>query len=445
MPNKKLPLILAILFVLSLGLVPPTNPGLASSRESWSPLIQTMLSQVDQGEVINLTGGLSGEWPVLIDAQPYTITTRHALSGEPIQKATQYLYEYYQDLGLETSYQEFSFGGKQLSNVIAQKTGTVFPERIFMITSHFDDIVNSDDLPTTMLIPGADDDASGTVGVMLAAKILSQYDFGCTLRFANFNAEEYGMIGSEDYAHQAYCAGEDIRGVINLDMIAWNTSQSPPEMDLHALATIPGSSLISDTFKDTVSTYGLGISPTDADPVVLRSDHASFWGYDIPAILVSEDIDDFNPNYHSADDTLGNLQDLDYFTDMIKASLGTLAQMGCLVENGWGTINGVVTDENTLLPVPNASISLHNPEWGYTFNTHTDQNGAYQISALQGLHNLTVDGIGYAAATYSALTITRDQNTELDIELSPLDEPIIYLPLASNLTNHTPAGLAGCP
>jgi hypothetical protein len=436
MPNKKLPLFLAILAVLSFSLVPPSDIGRATTNPSWSPLIQTMLDQVEQSQVSNLTGGLSGEWPVMIDSQPYTISTRHALSGEPIQNATQYLYEYYQDLGLDTNYQNFSFAGEQLSNVIAQKTGTVFPERIFMITSHFDDV------PITPPAPGADDDASGTAGVMLAASVLSQYDFGCTLRFANFNAEEYGMVGSEDYVEQVYCAGEDIRGVINLDMVAWNTPQSPPEMDLHALTTIPESGQISSIFKQTVSTYGLGITPTDADPVVSRSDHASFWSYDIPAILVSEDIADFNPNYHSAQDTLGNLQDMDYFTDMIKASIGTLAQMGCLVENGWGTIAGVVTDDSTLLPIPNASVSLHNPEWGYTFNTRTDQNGTYQISALQGNHDLRVDGVGYTARDYFALSITRDQTLNSDIKLSPIDEQIIFLPISANVSNLPPDG---CP
>jgi len=437
MLDKKFLIILVILAVFSFGLASPAISSPTLLNQSWSPTIQAMLDQVDHNQVHILTGNLSGEWPVLIDGLPYTIATRHALSGESIQKVTQYLYEYYQAIGIDTTYHDFSFAGKQLNNVIAQKTGTVFPERIYMITSHLDDV------PITPPAPGADDNASGTVGVMLAAKILSQYEFGCTLRFINFNAEEYGMIGSEDYAHQAYCAGEDIRGVINLDMIAWNAPQSPPDMDLHALNTIPGSVEMSGIFKDTVTTYGLsGITPMDADPIVSRSDHASFWKYDIPAILVSEDIADFNPNYHSADDILDSLQDMDYFTDMIKASLGTLAQMGCLVENGWGTIRGQVIDGNTSLPVPNASVELHNPEWDYTFNTRTDHNGEYQISALQGSHNLRVDGIGYASLESSSLSIFQDQTLTQNIELVPLDEQVLYLPLAANVGNLPPAG---CP
>jgi hypothetical protein len=431
--------LVVMVVILAICLLTPSTLGLASpsqSETSYNPLIQSMLDQVDQAVVYTQVGNLSGEWPVTIDNQPFTLNTRHALSGEPNQKATQYLNQYYQSLGLDTAYQSFTFQGLQLSNVVAQKTGTVFPERIFMITSHFDDV------PVTPPAPGADDNASGTVGVMLAASILNQYEFGCTLRFVNFNAEEYGMIGSKDYVQQSYCAGEDIRGVLNLDMVAWNSPQSAPEMDLHALSTIPESSAIANLFQEVVTAYGLQITPSLAEPIITGSDHFSFWRLGYPSILVTEDMDDFNPNYHSADDRLDTLQDFDYFTEMIKASLGTLAEMGCLVENGWGTVNGIVSDQINHLPIANASVSLANPEWGYTFTTRTDQNGSYQISGLQGMHTLSVDGNGYAAATYPGVMITHDKSLILDLELEPIYESIIYLPLSANLRN-TP--LPGCP
>ncbi len=429
----------AFVVVLAVCMVPSSTLGLASPNRietNYRPLIKSMLDQVDPGLVYDLTGDLSGEWPVMINSQLYTINTRHALSGEPIQKASQYLYQYYQDLGLDTSYQNFTFQGQQLSNVVAQETGTVFPDRIFMITSHFDDV------PVTPPAPGVDDNASGTVAVMVAASILNQHEFGCTLRFVNFNAEEYGMIGSEDYVQQAYCKGEDIQGVLNLDMIAWNTPQSAPEMDLHALSTIPKSSEIANLFQEVVTTYGLQITPSLAHPIITRSDHFSFWRLGYPSILVTEDMDDFNPNYHSVKDRLGTIKDFEYFTEIIKASLGTLAEMGCLVENGWGTVSGRVTDQTTQIPIPGVSVSLTNPEWGYTFNTRTDQNGYYQISGLQGLHNLTLDAIGYAAAAYSDLMIARDQSLTNDAELEPVSERVIYLPLSVNLRN---APLPGCP
>ena len=73
------------------------------------------------------------------------------------------------------------------------------------------------------IIPGADDNASGSVATLLAADILSQYQWGCTLRFAFWTGEEQGLLGSYAYAQQAYQSGENILGYLNLDMIAWNT------------------------------------------------------------------------------------------------------------------------------------------------------------------------------------------------------------------------------
>jgi len=436
MPSNRFKAVVLLLLFCTFILIQASNHGQASSDSSetfFNPQIQAMLDQVDPGTIYTLTGDLSGEWPVPINDQTYTISTRYALSGEPIEKAAQYLYQHYQDLGLNTSFQNFTYRGQMLSNVVAEKPGTVFPERVYLITSHYDDV------PST---PGADDNASGTVGVMVAASILDQFEFGCTLRFANFSAEEFGMIGSADYARQSYCAGEDLRAVINLDMIAWNTSASSPEMDLHALSSIPGSMEIADVFQDVVSTYSLNLTPTLAVPVTSSSDHSSFWRKGYPAILVSEDSDDFNPYYHSADDRLDNLQDFNYYTEMIKASLATLAHMGCLVENGWGTVTGRVTDNDTKEPITGAAISLYNPQWDYTFSTRSDSNGDYQISALDGWHDIYADGIGYALVTYSGLYVTGDQALNFDLGLEAISETATFIPLIGNGNQNSPPG---CP
>ncbi len=428
--NRSLATALLLLFYFSL--TPPAAPGQAAEDQS-NPNIQAMLDQVDPGTIYNLSGNLSGEWPVTINGEAYTIPTRYALSGEPIQKATQYLYQYYQDLGLDVSLHNFNYREQALSNVVAEKQGTVFPERIFLITSHFDDV------PGT---PGVDDNGSGTVAVMMAASILNQYEFGCTLRFANFNAEELGMVGSEQYARQAYCAGEDLRGVINLDMIAWNTSGSPPEFDLHALTSVPGSMEIADVFQEIVHTYGLNLIPTMGNPFISASDHASFLRFGFPAILASEDGNDFNPFYHSPGDSLDNIPDFEYYTEAVKASLGTLAHMGCLIEDGWGTVTGRVTENVTKEPITGATISLYNPEWDYTFSTRSDSDGYYQLSALDGWHDIYADGIGYAPATYSGLYVTGDQSLIFDLELEETSETAIYLPMAGN---GLPIAPPGCP
>ena len=63
-----------------------------------------------------------------------------------------------------------------------------------------------------------------------------------------------------------------------------------------------------------------------------QSDNSSFWKQGYPAIMAIEDYyGDFTPYYHTKNDLYSNL-DLDYFTSMIKAAVGTFAHMtGCLI------------------------------------------------------------------------------------------------------------------
>jgi Zn-dependent M28 family amino/carboxypeptidase len=179
------------------------------------PTIQGMMDQVISDTVVLYDGGLSGEWPVTIGGSPYTIVTRHTTSGEPIQKATQYAGEHLSNLGLSVEYHIWN--ATRPPNVIGQLTGETVPEDIYIITAHIDD------MPSGGVAPGADDNASGSTAVMIAADILTQYRWDCTLRFIFFTGEEQGLLGSSAYAQRSYYAGENILGVLNLDMIAWNT------------------------------------------------------------------------------------------------------------------------------------------------------------------------------------------------------------------------------
>jgi Zn-dependent M28 family amino/carboxypeptidase len=101
-------------------------------------------------------------------------------------------------------------------NVIGEIPGLVNPEDIFIIGGHIDDV---------QFTPGgADDNASGSVAAMVAADILSQYQWGCTLRFAVWTGEEQGLWECE-YA-SGLSSRERTSSVTSLDMIAWNTINS---------------------------------------------------------------------------------------------------------------------------------------------------------------------------------------------------------------------------
>ncbi len=163
--------------------------------------------------------------------------------------------------------------------MIGEIPGLINPDQIYIIGAHIDDVSGT---------PGADDNASGSVATLLAADILSQFQWGCTLRFAFWTGEEQGLLGSEAYAQRAYQNGENILGYLNLDMIAWNTIGSDPVISLFYSNSVPPSLQFAQLFADVVDAYNLNLNPI-LDTGQGGSDHSSFLAYGYNSILAIED------------------------------------------------------------------------------------------------------------------------------------------------------------
>jgi len=308
----------------------PLPTGVAIPRDIHpDPFVRRMLDAVDTATIVAYTAALSGEVPATVGGEPYTIFTRHTTSGLPLEKATQYAYEHLAALGLDVTYHAWDQSGYSGRNVIGELAGETRPEEIFLISAHLD----STSEHALVSAPGADDNASGSVAVLVAADILTQYRWDCTLRFALWTGEEQGLLGSYVYAGQAYEQGENIAGVLNLDMIAWE-SDGLPALDLHANQALPATLDLATLFVDVVQDYDLNLVPEIVPNGSGASDHASFWSYGYTALLGIEDWRDFNTFYHTTNDRLQYL-DLPYYTAFVKASVGTFSHMtGCLVHPG---------------------------------------------------------------------------------------------------------------
>lgn len=380
------------------------------------PTIQSMMDQVLSGTVSFYDGGLSGEFPVDINGEPYTIASRYTYSGLPIQKATQYVGEHLDDLGLLVEYHQWS--GPTYPNVIGEIEGETNPEEIYIISAHLDD------MPSGSVAPGADDNASGVTAVLIAADILSQYRWDCTLRFALFTGEEQGLNGSAAYAQRSYYSGENIQGVLNLDMIGWNTPASSPDIDLHASSNIPNSVALAQLFADVVGAYNLDLVPQIITNGTGASDHASFWDYNYAAILGIEDYyggGDFNPYYHTTQDLLEHL-DMDYFTEFVKAGVGSFVHMsGCLIEGGSGTLGGLVSDATTTQPISSATVEMFRDKH-FQASTTTNGSGYYSYTLGVGTYTVTVSAANYLSSTITGLTIITDTVTTQNFALEPVVE-----------------------
>ena len=103
-------------------------------------------------------------------------------------------------------------------NVVALQRGAAHPNRHVIMSGDIDSRASSGTDATTDA-PGANDNASGMAGVIEAARVLSQYDFGSSIVYAGLSGEEQGLYGGQHMAEVAQEEGWEIAAVLNNDMI----------------------------------------------------------------------------------------------------------------------------------------------------------------------------------------------------------------------------------
>ncbi len=241
--------------------------------------------------------------------------------------AGQFIFNYFQSLGLDVRFQDVPYGtGAASKNVVAELPGRVYPQDVLVICGHYDSTSNQQ----LTLAPGADDNASGTAAAMEAARILMRYPLDFTVRFIAFAAEEIGLYGSRTYAQNARNRGENIIAVINLDMIAY-ADQLPEDLEI---IVNPASEWLAAKFLAVSSAYGLVPANKIVNASFVYSDHAAFWETGYAALLGIEDNPLRNPYYHKTTDTVEPLN-FDFFGESTKAALAELAELAQPVRTGY--------------------------------------------------------------------------------------------------------------
>lgn len=105
-----------------------------------------------------------------------------------------------------------------ITNVVATLTGDSDPERIYVVTGHYDSRV-SDVLDFASDAPGADDDASGVAAIMELARVMATRHSAATIVFAAVAAEEQGLYGSDHLAQSFKDANADVQAMFSNDII----------------------------------------------------------------------------------------------------------------------------------------------------------------------------------------------------------------------------------
>lgn len=373
--------------LLTLAVLSIILPFSGKTQIAYSPVIDSLISLTNEQSIILLTRQLSGDTTVLIDGQIKTIRSRHYNSPDNLL-AAKFIYQKFQEYGYEPEYHYF-YGTRGI-NVIATKVGTRYPDQEYIICGHYDN------MPSGSLAPGADDNASGTVAVLEAARILKNMPTDYTIRFAAWDEEEIGLIGSHFYAQRAYNNGQNILGVLNLDMIAWDSNNDM----LFSIATNSNSQAFSNDFVLTNSYYQPQLSHNFINTTA--SDHASFWEYGYPAILAIEDFNDFNAYYHTTGDNMSILN-MPIYIALVKASLANIASQGLNYRFNFNH-NPIISSINTL---PREAYLVVNSDYEIDYTNyqpllyHSADNSEFVAITPEAISNDTIKFIipGYQVGT----------------------------------------------
>lgn len=187
-------------------------------------------------------------------------------------------------------------------SVVLTIQGDTLPDEYVIIGGHLDSTAGWSPGPSTSA-PGADDDASGVATVSEVARTVLTQGFypDRTLQFMAYAAEEVGLRGSGEIAADYSAQGINVVGVMQLDMTNYQGSNEDIVL-MDDYTNAPQNAFIGDL----IDTY-LGLVWTYSTCGYGCSDHASWHNEGFPASIPFESrFNDYNPNIHTAADTLAN-------------------------------------------------------------------------------------------------------------------------------------------
>ena len=257
---------------------------------------------------------------------------------EQLNAAAEYIRSVFSEYSKYVSFQEYQVNGKTYKNVICS-FGMEHSKRI-IVGAHYDVCGEQE---------GADDNASGVVGLMEIARQLKGQKLNHRIDLVAYSLEEPPYFRTEhmgSYIHAKSLADNqvDVYGMIAVEMIGYfkdeKGSQSYP---LGLLSVIYGS---RGNYITLVKKYGAGrfvrrfsrsfiasktirtkkFTGPKILPGIDFSDHLNYWKFGYNAMMITDTAFYRNHNYHETSDTLETL-DLYRMAKVIDGLVETLKEL----------------------------------------------------------------------------------------------------------------------
>jgi Zn-dependent M28 family amino/carboxypeptidase len=232
-----------------------------------------------------------------------------------LDRAADYVLDQLRATGADTTEQPVQADGKRFRNLIARFGPRDGP--VVVIGAHYDSCGDT---------PGADDNASGVAGLLELARLLAAKPPAHAVELVAYTLEEppyfrTDSMGSVWHARSMSEAGREVRLMLSLEMIGFYrdaaNSQSYPLAPLKLLYPDEGNFIaivapfgdfgatrrVKALFRGASDLPAVSINAPRSVPGVDFSDHASYWRYKMPAMMITDTSFLRNPNYHQRSDT----------------------------------------------------------------------------------------------------------------------------------------------
>ena len=270
------------------------------------------------------------------------IAERHPLSSPAaLQQAEDYLAEQFRLLGLAVSMHAFEALGGTYRNVIGTHSASPpspAAEPPLVVAAHYDTVEGS---------PGADDNASALAVMLEAARGLRDIPLSREVRFIAFCLEEEDLLGSLAYVSSLKRAHHAIAGAIVLECVGYacaaeGSQRKPPGVPIAVPSAGDFLAIVGNTASAGLAAAVEGAArervpelktvtltvPGNGEllPDTRRSDHAAFWHYGYPAVMLTDTANFRNPHYHRSTDRLDTL-DLEFMEKVATAVVATTVSL----------------------------------------------------------------------------------------------------------------------
>lgn len=254
---------------------------------------------------------------------------RNPYHGYPkLEQAAQYIEKEFLKTGLDVKEDHFEWEGKSYKNIVAEKRGVTSPHRVLILGAHYDTVPGS---------PGADDNASAVALLLEVARNIQAVPLGSTVRLIAFSLEEYDYGGSAHYAEGLKKGGEEILGMISVEMVGFTAPRQdyPPYLNpkhypnVGDFIAIIGNERSKELLEKVCQSFKTNSPQLPLELLVVPgngeameearlSDHSPFWDQGLSALMVTDTGFLRNPNYHLSSDRIETLN----FEFMQKVAIG---------------------------------------------------------------------------------------------------------------------------